>query len=141
MHNTAILNTITEFYVCISDLDRPPQWQTDPVPGQAEVYPDCAGDILDWEEAEASVCWNSTGSERLSVSSAAGSGDPLCFAFCPSASSLHPAYLSGGVPQATAQLAWACRHLLSLPGFHLLPADEQKSGFCSEDSLCKRVTG
>lgn len=92
----------------------PPDRQTDPVPRQAKVHPDCAGDVVDREEAAPPVGWNSLGSERLPVPAAAGGGDPLCPALCPSAAPLHAAHLLGGVPQASAQLAGPRRYCLSL---------------------------
>lgn len=132
---------ISVLFMCVSDPGGPPDWQGDPVPCQAKVHPDCVSDILDREEAAPAVGWNSLGCERLPMPTAAGGGDPLCPALCPSAAPLLPAHLPGGVPQASAQLARPRRYRLSLPGLNLLPADERKSGLCSEDSLCKRVTG
>lgn len=93
----------------------PPERQSGPVPGQAEVHPDCAGDIVDGEEAAAAVCRNSASSQRLPLPAATGCGDPLCHAVCPSAAPLHPACLPGGLPQASAQLAGARRYCLPLP--------------------------
>lgn len=133
--------SVCDVCLCVSDPGGPPDRQTDPVPGQAKVHPDCVGDILDREEAASSVSWNSLGCERLFVPAASSGSDPLCPALCPSAAPLHPAHLPGRVPQAPAQLAGARGYRLSLPRLHLLPADERESGLSSEDGLCKRVTG
>lgn len=136
-----VVQQISALFVCFSDPGGPHLWQDDPVFCQAKVYPDCVGDILDREEAAPPVGWNSLGSERLSVPPAAGGGDPLCPALRPSVAPLHTAHLPGGFPQASAQLARPRRYRLSLPRLNLLPADERKSGLCSQDGLCKRVTG
>ena len=108
---------------------------------QIEVHPDCVGDILDREETAPAVSWNSLGFECLPVSTAVGGGHPLCLALRSFAAPLHSAHLFGGFPQAAAQLARSCRYRLSLSRLSLLPADEWRSGLCSEDSICKRVTG
>lgn len=127
--------------MCVPNPGGPPDGPSDPVPHQAKVHLDSVGDLVDGEEAAASVGWNPLGSECLPMSTVARGGDPVCTALRPSAASLHPAHLPGGVPATSAQLAGPRRYRLSLPGLHLLPADEWKSGLCSEDGLCKRVTG
>lgn len=126
---------------CLSATGGPPVRQSNPVSSQAEIHPDCVGDILDREEAAPSVGWNSPGSERLPMPSGPGGGDRLCPALCPFAAPVHSAHLPCGVSQASAKLARTRGHCLSLPGFCLLPANEWKSRLCSEDGLCKRVTG
>lgn len=125
----------------VTSIGWPSNGSTHPVPGQVKVHPHRVGDILDWEEAAASVGRNPPCAQRLPLPAAVGCGDPFCPALCPLAPPLHATHLPGGLPQASAQLAGARRHCLSVPRLHLLPADEWKSCLCPEDGLCKRVAG